>query len=315
MPKISISIMRDYLRRSISSMNKNKLHGLLAEIDFRNHLSHLGYSNNVSQGGWIFRCEGEGNFGHHTAVLFPKVVLPDEEYPSNDSLTPPGSGLHTICATFHQCGIRSFFCVPSPKKDDDAESIIWNFVQLGLPTEQRFNSFPFVIEGFNKRERNYNFLRYNTDISEVSEEAIPEEFLKEHLRVAFQSYYMSEVSDIDGIFWGQQYTYPIEIKEKTAAQDSRLGKYFGLDIGPFVKLAFYAAKRGNLHSIFVVREIDNTETRDLANWWFIKFERLAQYASWVSRGGGISMTGGTSTVVRIPKAEFEELNTSTLSNL
>jgi len=77
---------------------------------------------------------------------------------------------------------------------------------------------------------------------------------------------MSEMSDVDGIFWGNQYTYPIEIKEKTTANDNKVGDFFGLDLGPFVKLAFYAAKRGNLHSIFVVREIDNPTTRNLVGW-------------------------------------------------
>ena len=83
---------------------------------------------------------------------------------------------------------------------------------------------------------------------------VPEVFSKEHFRVTFQSNFLAEVSDVDGIIWGQQYTYPLEIKEKTAGMDKRLGHYFGLDVGPFVKLAFYAAKSGNLHSIFIVKK-------------------------------------------------------------
>lgn len=89
----------------------------------------------------------------------------------------------------------------------------------------------------------------------------------------------------------------------------------GLDIGPFVKLAFYAAKRGNLHSLFIVREIDNPVSRNLVNWWFITFDELAQYASWVQQAGGASMTGGASAVVKIPKAEFKPLDRSHLERL
>ena len=48
--------------------------------------------------------------------------------------------------------------------------------------------------------------------------------------------------------------------------------------GPFVKLAFYVAKRGNRHSIFLVREIDSIEKRGLVNWWFITFDQLARFA-------------------------------------
>ncbi len=123
------------------------------------------------------------------------------------------------------------------------------------------------------------------------------------------------MSDIDGIIWGQQYTYPIEIKEKTVAPDNKLGPYFGLDVGPFVKLAFYAAKKGNLHSLFFVREINNTDDRELVNWWFITFDTLAQFASWIPQGGGKNMQGGGSTVVKIPRAEFTALTPAALNSL
>ena len=42
-----------------------------------------------------------------------------------------------------------------------------------------------------------------------------------------------------------------------------------------MKLAFYAAKRGNLHSLYVVREIDNTQDRNLVQWWFITFDHIS----------------------------------------
>lgn len=59
-------------------------------------------------------------------------------------------------------------------------------------------------------------------------------------------------------------------------------------MGPFVKLAHYVARRGNLHSLFLVREIANQETRELVNWWFITFEQLARFASWFPMAGGRS---------------------------
>jgi len=144
---------------------------------------------------------------------------------------------------------------------------------------------------------------------------VGEEFSKEHLRVTFQDRFISELVDIDGIFWGERYTYPIEIKEKTQAQSPNLGSYFGLDLGPFVKLAFYAARRGNLRSLFIVREIDTVEDRNLVNWWYITFEDLASFASWQPMSGGTSMTGGSSTVVQIPKERFSSLNNENLSKL
>jgi hypothetical protein len=306
--------MRSYLSRSISSLNRNKLNGILAEIDFRNHLRSLGYAERVSPGGWICRCDGAGNFGHHTVAFFPAEVLPEEDYHMAKDEEPPRR-LHTICATLHQIGIHSYYCMPAIGSADDPESLQWYMLQLGVPSNAEVQRFPFGLVGFNERSRKYKFLRYRTDVAEMADEYVPDQFSKEHVRISFQNAYMGEVSDIDGILWGQQHTYPIEIKEKTAAEDRRLGEFFGLDVGPFVKLAFYAAKRGNLHSIFVVREINNPVDRRLVNWWFITYEKLAQFASWVPLEGGRAMTGSRSSTIRIPKSEFTHLTEESLAKL
>jgi hypothetical protein len=309
--------MREYLSKSISgNFNKNKLRGLLAEVDLRGHLIALGFGERVSPGGWIARRVGPGEFGHRTAVFFPETIIPARDYSSNRELPQPSRGLHTICATFYQSGIASYFCAATVDKDDAPTSVQWHATEMGLPSEQPYEEFPRnVSENFSGRKKPYKFLRHSCDVSSIPPDAVPEEFSKENLRVAFQSSYFCELSDIDGIFWGQQHTYPLEIKEKTVAPDSKLGPYFGLDIGPFVKLAFYAAKRGNLHSMFVVKEIDDMETRNLINWWFITFDTMAQYASWVFSGGGRNMAGGASAVVKIPRAEFLPLNRETLAAL
>lgn len=315
MSTFSLNAMKRFLSRSISSLNQNKIRGLMAEIDFRNYIARLGFGSQVSVGGWIARSEGANLFGHNTVVIFPETISPAKSYPLGRRLPTPSQGLHTICATFHQIGIRSYFCPPVIGKQDDPSSIQWQAVELGLPAQQPYAQFPANLSGFNARSRNYNFLMYNTNVSPIPKASVPEEFSKEHIRVAFQNRFMSELSDIDGILWGHQLTYPIEIKEKTAARDNRVGEYFGLDVGPFVKLAFYAAKRGNLHSIFIVREIGDPIRRNLVKWWYITFDQLAQYASWNPVGGGRSMQGTSSTVIKIPKAQFKVLDKQSLGQL
>lgn len=315
MSQVDILTMLGYLSRSLASLNANKINGLLAEIDFRNHVGALGYAGRVSAGGWIARSEGLGNFGRHTVAIFPETIQPNTHYPVGRQLPQAQLGLHTICATLHQIGIHSLFCVPEIAHANDAASIRWHYTQLGVPVPVPYRPFPAGLAGFRPRRHRYPFLKYHANTAGIPAAAVPDEFTKEHLRVTFQDAFLSEMSDIDGIFWGNQYTYPIEIKEKTQATDRKLGPYFGLDLGPFVKLAFYAAKRGNLHSIFVVREIDDPATRNLVNWWYVTFDRLAQFASWTGIGGGRNMGGGRSTVVAIPKAEFRVLDAAALAAL
>jgi hypothetical protein len=80
-------------------------------------------------------------------------------------------------------------------------------------------------------------------------------------------------------------------------------------------LAFYAAKRGNLHSLFIVREIEDVTTRKLKDWWYITFEKLAEFASWNPRAGGMNMGGGSSVVVPIPKAAFSRFDAAAFATL
>lgn len=307
--------MREYLGKSLSSINRNKLNGILAEIDFRQHLTSLGFAGRISPGGWVARTKGPGIFGHGTCVYFPETVLPDVDYDPGRNPADPPLGLHTIAATFHQTGIQAYYCIPDVHIPNDWTSVRWRAVQLGIPVIGAFEPFPDLIGGFNGRTRRYSYLRYRSDTTDIPDQYIPEEFSKESVRVAFETALRAETSDVDAIFWGRQHTYPVEIKEKTAAHDDDTGDYFGLDVGPFVKLSFYAAKRGNLHSLFVVREIRDVETRELESWWAISFDELAQYASWVFRSGGMNMRGGSSSVVRIPKAEFSVLDRAYLDRL
>jgi hypothetical protein len=317
MATLSLEAMRTYLSRSITNLNQNKLRGLLAEVDLRSYLAERGFGNRISRGGWIVRTKGPAIFGQSTVALFPEIPDPVADYAVDRVLPYPDPGLHTICATFHQSGISSFFCAATVAETDNPASLCWSAIQLGVPVPQPYA--PLIERlagtGFVLRSRNYNFLRYTADAGIIPGPAVPEEFAKEHLRITFNARYMAEISDIDGLFWGNQHTYPIEIKEKAPADSDDMGLYFGLDIGPFVKLAYYAAKRGNLHSLYVVREIDNATDRNLVRWSYITFDHLAQFASWGSRAGGTNMQGGASAVVRIPRSEFTALTAATLAQL
>lgn len=317
MSHLSLSAMRRYLSQSLSSVNQNKLNGLLAEIAFRQYLAAEGFGERITAGGWLCRSDARSGspFGSSIVAFFPESTVPCTSYDISRTLPSPPQGLHTVCSAFHQLGIDSYFLTPVVSSDDDPLSLTWMARQLGVPHDHGYLPFPSCISGFARRSRRHPFLRYKTDTAALPDECVPDEFAKEHARISFANQYMAETVDIDGLFWGRSKTYPIEIKEKTAAEDKVMGSFFGLDLGPFVKLAFYAAKRKDLDSIFVVREIADTNTRCHVEWWFIDYERLSQCASWVPQGGGRNMLGGGSTVVKIPKSAFQRLDHAALTGL
>ncbi len=315
MVQINMSEMRGYLSRAIRSLNTNKLIGMGAEASFRSYVASIGAAQRISPGGWIFRQKGENNFGRNTVAVFPHCIKPGHNYSLLPSIADIPANLHTICATMHQIGIRSFYAHPMIAGPGGAEAIEWKLVQLGVPWLGNFTDVDTVFSSFAKRTRRHNYLTGRTNVSSISDDDAMVQFSHESLRIFVENRYRSETSDIDGIVWGERFTYPIEIKEKVAASDPDLGDWFGLDTGPFVKLAHYAARRGNLHSLFVVREVDDSSKRTFKRWLFTEFDQLAQYASWVPRPGGQAMGGGRSMVVRIPRTAFKELTAETLEHI
>src|ERR1700741_2820778 len=193
--------MRTFLSKSISSgrsgENLNEVRGLLAEVGLRKYLEDLGYGERVSPGGWIARGNrDDGQFGYATCVFFPELIEVDNNYPADRDLPQPPLGLHTICATFHQTGIAAYYCAATVGAADDPDSIRWFAMQLGVPARQPYVSFPDHLGQFVARPRRYNFLTSRTDTSGIHADALDEEFSKEHLRVAFQTKFFSEIADV-----------------------------------------------------------------------------------------------------------------------
>lgn len=315
MGSLSLEDMRRYLSRP--RRNRRRRSSRLDVIAaFRQQLDCFGFARQFFCGGLLVRCARQDGFVTDDIALIPERIKPDISYSPGCPFSKPDLGAHTICSAFQQSGIGSYFCSPRILTDDDPTTVQWFATQLGLPWDEGYIPVENVLRGkFSLPRKRHAYLRYTTDVSALPGDRIADEFSKENLRVYVRSAFRAEISDIDGIFWGQHRTYPLEIKEKTAGNDSGMGEFFGLDVGPFVKLAFYAAKRGNLHSLFIVREITDTDTRELKQWWFVTFDTLAQFASWTPMGGGMNMGGGGSTVIKIPKARFSPLTAEELARL
>lgn len=286
------------------------------ECDFRGYVTDLGFGDRIATNGLLLRSLSPGQSLRHAVLTFSEAIIPAKEYPPDRVLPEPPRILHLIAVAYYHIGIPTYFCVPTIAKDSNLASLRWSCVRLGLPSDVQYESFPESIAGFTECKDELAPTR-NRRIGHFGNagDSLSADFSTRHLSETFLSKYRAEMSYVNAILQGDHSTYPVEIREQTCASDKKLGEYFGLDVGPFVKLAFYAAKRGNLHSIFVVREISDPQTRALVNWWYITFDQMAQFASWIFQQGGANMLGGRSAVVRIPKAEFASLDQRALASL
>ncbi|MGF6555882.1 hypothetical protein ABIA48_002262 [Pseudomonas sp. S30_BP2TU TE3576] len=314
----------NFLETQWSSINENKIKGILAEVRLKDFLAtHDAY---FGPGGWIV-VPGKPT---HTPIptkckvcLLPRGRVFSWQTASSvgATLSPAEISAYTY---FRQLGIRTYFVdpinpneanfvFPSPSsaagRANYPKPYQLELKEVGRRGELITVSPETVFDVFPSRVGNGG-LRCNTlgrinlgtppwnDPSIVSDL-----FWFEYARYYFQIDYLLSNNDLDMYVIGASGSaYPVELKSKKAADSQTLGKWFGIDMGPFAKLAFFTANGMNTDALYIVEELgDNNQ---FIQWLAIRYTELVKVCSWVGQSGGTGMTGGTSSTYKVPKAAF-----------
>jgi hypothetical protein len=318
-----------FLETQWSSINDNKIKGILAELRFKSFL----VQNNIHfvSGGWIVI---PGNPTLNNIPTREKVcILPrfhsfswvQGNAPYQQAVTPAEISAYNY---FRQVGVRAIFSQPTGVNEDlfalptrtlgrtrakyprpyqlDFFEIAPNGTFISVPISAIFQNFPLRIG--NKGMRCNVLNRINSNVFPWNTSSITAElFWFEYSRYYIQTQYIISNNDLDLFVIGPSgAAYPVEIKSKTPANDKALGDWFGIDMGPFAKLSFFTANAMNTDALYVVEEVD--AGRNHVGWYGIRFTVLVKSCSWVGQGGGTGMMGGASTTYKIPKTAFTILN-------
>ena len=315
-----------FLETQWYSINDNKLKGIHAETAFAKYL----VENEVHfiPGGWILTP------GNNSVTDIParhKICLLPVSHSFSWSLLPKSDtaspALLSAYNYFQQMGISAYlveaknpdessFELPLPSSgrhkayypkpyDLSFKKIAPKGSYEETPIEKVFSKFP--CRRGNTGLRCNKTGRIDTSLPEwKSPSMIRDLFWFEYARYYCQTSFLTSNNDLDLFIIGQSGSpYPVEIKSKSSAKDDALGEWFGLDIGPFAKMAFFTSNSMNTDALYVVRELN--DLRNNVQWHGIKFTELVKSCSWVVQGGGQGMSGGKSATIKIPKAAFQDL--------
>lgn len=316
----------EFLETQWSSINENKVKGILAELRFKKHLAHNNY--HYVPGGWIIT---PGNPSITSVPADAKVcILPRRHQFSWEAGGVSSTPTLAETAAYHhfkQVGMQVLFAEPAlivessfepPRAGvKSAPSTLPRPYSLELkeisgpsqfkavPAATAFAKFPRKTR---RGGRVYTTGRIDPQTPPWNDaSAVADLFWFEYARYYFQVDYLVSNNDLDLFVIGPSgRSYPVEVKSKTASQSAALGDWFGIDAGPFAKLAFFTANAMNNDALYVVEEV--TETRAHIAWHGIRFTDLVKACSWVVQGGGQGMTGGASATFKIPKAAFRPLD-------
>jgi len=324
----SIQQAINFLETQWSSINDNKIKGILAELAFKSFLNQQGI--HFIPGGWIMSP------GNKTITQVPareKVCLLPRNAPfswqaaSTNAAAPVTPAEISAYNYFRQVGVTTYlvcpsniveadFAIPQPShravRASYPKSYHLDFMSISPNGQLQSNPVATVFQAFPVRNGNSGLRCSQLNRIAASQapwndsEAIARLFWFEYTRYFVQIDYL--VSNIDGIHFiivPSGSCIPVELKSKTVANDTLLGDWFGIDMGPFAKLAFFTANSMNTDALYVVQEVDSD--RNHVEWYGIRFTELVKSCSWVWQAGGKGMMGGASSTYKIPKAAFTQL--------
>jgi hypothetical protein len=129
-------------------------------------------------------------------------------------------------------------------------------------------------------------------------------YLKQQLKKPFDDPY-----DVDAfiVSFGQA-VMPVEIKEKSPTESGA----FGLDAGRILMMLRMCLATDS-NALYIVREVDNSATRQLVGWRCITLSNLVIGCSWNLQAGGAGMGGGATQTVMMPGSLFEPFTERNLS--
>jgi hypothetical protein len=317
----------NFLETQWSSINENKTKGILAEIGLKDFLNAEG--QHVVPGGWIFTPGNNQKvdipFKEKICIIPRKFDFTWESSVLNvKSITPAEISAYNY---FNQLGIPAYFAeldinnqsqFQLPQKKNGKKpanfprSYQVNLIRLGpnggmisqnvidvfRNFPQRINNRGLRVSEVNRIDQNFHPWNNAGVVSDL--------FCFEYMRYYFQVNYMISNNDLDLFMIGASGApYPVEIKSKSPGVDKVIGEWFGIDMGPFAKMAFFTTNTMNTDALYIVEEVD--DQRAHINWLAIKFTDLVKSCSWVGQAGGKGMMGGNSATYKIPKVAFSNL--------
>lgn len=318
----------NFLETQWSSINDNKIKGIVAELAFKSFLNEQAV--HYIPGGWIM-CPGNKSLNEvptrQKICLLPRSTTFSWQEPTAPAVAPVTPAEIAAYNYFRQVGVKAYlvcpsevveadFTIPQPSHGKERAFYPRNYPlefksispvgQLQTnPVEEVFSEFPTRNGNSGLRCSEVNRIVAN-QAPWTDNEAIARLFWFEYARYFVQVDYLVSNNDLDLFILGPSGScFPVELKSKAVANDNSLGDWFGIDMGPYAKLAFFTANAMNTDALYVVQEVD--ANRDHVEWYGIRFTELVRSCSWVGQAGGTGMMGGASSTYKVPKAAFTQL--------
>jgi len=296
-----------------------KARGMAGEISFADYLSisDMPLSQKMLAGSWIItpnKSDAVNSVNYRIAVF----VLPHifstrsdlDEFIKNLMLD---RGHQALFSNLKKSGVGIIVSGAIGDLSDTPDDFSWsNFVYLDEKLVSQAENEPFISLTRGRGRANINHQPWDDDVTDRFKNFSDESLLRLTLKQAFYYSYLKvklkasyiDPYDVDAFLVGfNGNVFPVEIKEKSRTDKEE----FGIDAGRILMMMRLCITTDS-NALYIIREIDNSETRNHIGYKFITFSDMIMNVSWNLQAGGIGMGGGHTQTIMITCKAFGDFS-------
>ncbi|TAN40687.1 MAG: hypothetical protein EPN22_17155 [Nitrospirae bacterium] len=313
---------------------KNKAKGLLAQAVLMQEVNKGVFGEDAGEkifsGCWLLAPKSTDFYKFRFCFfVHPSVLkLNDSDIAPKSILGDKYRPFHAIAEFMDNAGIGTVYAVPTT---DDGK-LPFQDLKIRNFSGLTWHLFSFSNGEFISREAQDFFTRWDGNrgrassgtewdlqtknkITDLSEPILTELLLNELFYSGFVKTILrkplNDPYDVDSflISISQKHIFPMEIKEKFPAQNSR-DKFFGIDAGRIMML-LRVCLPNDANSVYLIRELD--ESGKFIGWKYMTLSDIVMTSSWNLQAGGPGMGGQSTQTIRLPYDHFKDFTASEIT--
>lgn len=309
-------IQIEYLQKYFAP---KKARGMAGEISFDDFLSKSDktLSNKLFAGSWIIapnKSDAINPVNYRLAIF----VLPQifDSQPSIDKYITTlmnDRGYQALFTNLKNSGVGVVVSGAIGTNDSTPELLSWkNYLYVDENLEVQKAGEPFLSLTRGRGRANQNKLLWDNDVTDRFLQFSDKSLLKLTLKQAFYYSYLKlelkasfyDPYDVDSYLVSYSGdVFPIEIKEKSRTEKGE----FGIDAGRILMMMRLCITTDS-NALYIIREVDNSSTRNLIGYKFITFSDMIMNVSWNLQAGGVGMGGGNTQTIMMSAEVFKNFS-------
>ena len=300
-----------------------KARGMAGEISFDDYLLSTDepLSRKMFAGSWIItpnKSDAINPVNYRIAVfVLPHIFSKRNELDQFIKNLILDRGFQALFSNLKKSGVGVIVSGAVGDSSTTPDDFSWSsFVYIDEKLISQADNEPFISLTRGRGRANLNHQPWDSDVLNRFNDFPEDSLMKLTLKQAFYYSYLKvklkasfiDPYDVDAFLVGfNGNVFPVEIKEKSRTDKGE----FGIDAGRILMMMRLCITTDS-NALYIIREVDNSESRKLIGYKYITFSDMIMNVSWNLQAGGIGMGGGNTQTIMMTGKAFSDFSLDVL---